>query len=89
MSQKEYSDYQKAVISNYSNNLDIIMLQKLSELVSELYLTDSDKKREKLWERVYKAMTNLKIPDAVVDHIMAKRNVEILAKNLNDWLKKK
>ena len=89
MTQKEYTDYQKSVISNYGRNLDALMLQKLGELVSELYLADTPKKKEKLWERVYRAMVNLKIPDPVVGHIMEKRNVEILAKNLNDWLKKK
>ncbi len=89
MAQKEYTDYQKSVIANHGRNLDTIMLQKLGELVSELYLVDTAKKKEKLWERVYKAMTNLKIPDPEVNHIMEKKDVEILAKNLNDWLKKK
>jgi hypothetical protein len=89
MAKQEYTDYQKSVIANYSRNLDTIMLQKLSELVSELYLADSDKKKEKLWERVQKAMINLKIPQPLANHIMLKRDVQILAKNLNDWLKKK
>jgi hypothetical protein len=89
MAQKEYSDYQKSVIANYSSNLDTIMLQKLGEMVSELYLADSPKKKDKLWERVQKAMTNLKIPQPAINHIMAKKDVQILARNLNDWLKKK
>ena len=38
MAKKEYSEHQKAVISNYYGNLNTIMLQKLSELVTELYL---------------------------------------------------
>jgi hypothetical protein len=89
MAQKEYTDYQKSVITNYSSNLDTIMLQKLGELVSELYLADAPKKKDKLWERVHKAMTNLKIPQPAINHIMEKKDVQILAKNLNDWLKKK
>ena len=86
MAKQEYSKYQKDIISNYYGNLDAIMLGKLSELVSELYLADTDAKRDRLWERAQKAMANLKIPGPIIDHIMAKKDVKILAKNLNDWL---
>ena len=85
---QERSDYQKKVISSYYNNLDGIMLEKLSDLVTDLYLADTDKKKDKLWQRVAKAMENLKIPPQIYEHILAKRDVEILAKNLKDWLKK-
>jgi hypothetical protein len=86
MAKQEYSAYQKDVISNYYNNLSAISLGKLSELVSELYLADNDTKRTKLWERAQKAMVNLKIPPAIISHIMTKKDVKILAKNLNEWL---
>lgn len=85
MVNQDYSKYQKKVINNYYQNLDTIMLQKLGELVTELYLAESDKKREKLWERVEKAMENLKIPEKIAANIMEKRDVEVLAKNLNTW----
>jgi hypothetical protein len=41
------------------------------------------------YDNLHKAMLNLKIPPAIVSHIMEKRSVEILAKNLQDWLKQK
>ena len=85
MSKKELSNYQKDVVNNYYANLDAIMLQKLGELVSELYLAEKDKQKERLWQRVHKAMINLKIPPAIIDHIMQKKDVQILALNLNDW----
>jgi hypothetical protein len=88
MAKREYSEYQKNIISNYYGNLDAIMLQKLSELVSELYLADTDVERERLWQRAEKAMVKLKIPGPIIGHIMAKKDVQILAKNLNDWLSK-
>jgi len=87
MSKKELSNYQKDVVNNYYANLDAIMLQKLGELVSELYLAEKDKQKERLWQRVHKAMLNLKIPPAIIDHIMRKKDVQILALNLNDWQK--
>ena len=85
MTKKEYSQYQKSVISGYCINLDTIMLQKLGELVTELYLADTQAKKSRLWDRVHKAMVKLKVPLAIIDHIMKKQDVEILAKNLQDW----
>ena len=94
MAKNEYSEYQKAVISGYYSNLDTIMLKKLGELVSELYLPDSQAdstsspqaKKDRLWQRVHKAMINIRVPPAIIDHIMQKKDVVILAKNLQDWL---
>jgi hypothetical protein len=86
MTKQEYSEYQKDVINNYYRNLDAIALGKLSELVSELYLADSDDKRARLWQRAHKAMLKLKVPAVIINHIMTKKDVQILAKNLNDWL---
>lgn len=86
MAKEEYSQYQKKVISDYYANLDTIMLGKLSNFVSELYLAESQAKKDQLWQKVHKAMENLKIPPTIIEHIMEKRDVEILAKNLQDWL---
>lgn len=89
MAQKDLSKYQKNVISGYYNNLDTIMLGKLSELVTELYLAETDKKKARLWQRAEKAMVNMKIPRQLIDHIIEQASPEILAKNLSDWQKRK
>ena len=70
MGAQDRSNYQKKVISSYYDNLDSIMLGKLQELVTELYLADSQKKSDRLWERAYKAMIKIKIKPAIIDHIM-------------------
>ena len=87
MAKKERTSYQKGIISRYYENLDSIMLAKLQELVTELYLADSQKKADRLWGRAEKAMTQMKIKPSLIDHIMKTRSVEILAKNVEDWLK--
>ena len=87
MAKNEYTEYQKDVISGYYKNLDTIMLGKLGELVTELYLADSKAKKNRLWERAHKAMLKLKVPPAIINHIIQQEDVEILAKNLQDWLK--
>ena len=87
MAKKEYSNYQQDVISRYYQNLDTIALGRLQELVTELYLADTIAKQDRLWERVHKAMLKLRIKPAIIEHIMNKRDVTILAKNVEDWLK--
>jgi hypothetical protein len=83
---KEYSAYQRDVISRYYENLDTITLNNLQELVSQLYLADSKTKQTRLWDRARKAMLKLKVKPAIIEHIMNKKDVVILAKNLEDWL---
>ena len=87
MAKNERSKYQAGVISRYYDNLDTIMLRKLGELVTELYLADTDAKQNRLWQRAKKAMAKLQVKPAIIAHIMERRDVEILAKNLKDWLK--
>jgi hypothetical protein len=89
MAKREYTDYQKNAISNYYKNLDTIMLAKLAALVSELYLAETETQADRLWERVRKAMVKLGIPEAVINNIMGKKDVKILAANLQDWQSKK
>ncbi|MHC5059950.1 MAG: hypothetical protein ACYTFK_02540 [Planctomycetota bacterium] len=84
---KNYSKYQQDVISRYYQNLDVIMLGKLQELVTELYLADSQNKKDRLWDRAHKAMVKLKIKPAIIEHIMKTRSTTVLAKNVEKWLK--
>lgn len=85
MAKNEHSNYQKNVIAGYYENRDTIMLQKLGELVTELYLAKSESQKKRLWQRAHKAMVNLKVKPAIIEHIMQQKSVEILAKNLQDW----
>ncbi len=84
---KNFSAHQQKIIKNYYENLDSIMLERLQNIVGELYLNAGKAKQEKLWQRAKAAMENLKIPASLQKHILQTRNVELLAKNLNDWLK--
>jgi len=86
MSGKEYSSYQRDVISRYYDNVEAITLARLQELVGQLYLAESEAKQARLWERAQKAMVRLKIKPAIIEHIMNKKDVVVLAKNIEDWL---
>ena len=85
---KNHSRYQQGVINRYYENLDTIMLQKLQELVTELYLARNGPSEDKLWVRVDKAMVKMKIPKSIMEHIMVKRDVELLARHVTQWLQK-
>jgi hypothetical protein len=87
MDMPEHSEHQKRIIRDYYQNLDHIMLAKLQDLLGELYLADSDKKRDQLWTRIHKALIKLKIKPALVEHIMQTRDPKVLAVNLEDWLR--
>jgi hypothetical protein len=88
MAKREYTSYQKKAISNYYQNLDQIALQRLQELVTELYLAESDKKRDRLWDQVQKALEHLKVQPVIAEHILKTKDIQVLARNLQDWLKK-
>ena len=88
MARQDYTAHQQNIISKYYENLDTIMLGKLQELVTELYLADTQAKRDRLWKRVQQAMAKLGIPGPLADHIVASKDVEVLARNVQDWLKK-
>jgi len=85
---KEFGGYQKQVIKDYYKNLDKIVLARLQELVGNIYLAESESKKEMLWKQVQAALKKLKIPETIAQHIIQKRDPQILAKNLNDWLRK-
>ncbi len=58
---KSYTEYQKKVIRNFYDNKDLRLVQKLGELVSNLYLETSEKKKETGWKRIKKMLTDLKV----------------------------
>ena len=87
MAKQEYSNYQKKVIQNYYQHKDTIVLTRLQELVTDLYLSETPAKTKRLWQQVEKALDKMKLKSAVKSRILEKQNVEILAKNLQEWLR--
>ncbi len=82
-----FSGYQKKVIQNYYDNIDKIALAKLQDLVTDIFLADSEAKKAKLWEKVAVAMGKLKIPTAIAANILKHKDPKILAQNITGWLK--
>ncbi|MHC4233073.1 MAG: hypothetical protein ACYSTW_10800 [Planctomycetota bacterium] len=87
MAKQEYSSYQKKVIQNYYQHKDTIVLTRLQELVTELYLAETAVKKKKLWQQVEKALDKIKLKPTAKAHILEKQDVQILAKSLEQWLR--
>lgn len=74
----DYTKHQQGIIKRYYANFDAIQLQKLSELVSELFLAEG-KKRDKLWKSAAVMMEKLGVPQERIDHLVGKRDPALVA----------
>ncbi len=79
------SPYQDRIIRNYYQNRDEIMLQRLGELVTDLYLAEG-KARAKLWIRVAEALTKLSVPKDQVQRLVQSDNPALVANVLKKLL---
>lgn len=78
MGMENYSRHQQGIIKRYYENIDQVSLQKLSELVSELYLSEG-KKRDRVWKSVIAMMQKLEVPQSRIDHIVQQNDPKLVA----------
>ena len=79
-----YSEYQKKVIRNFYDNKDLRLVQKLGELVSNLYVETSEKKKESGWKRIKKMLTDLKVHLHEVEYLTKDKNLSMISKKLSE-----
>ena len=84
---KDYSSHQQRIIKNYYNNREAISLQRLSELVTELYLSEG-KKRAKQWDYILGALEKLSIPQRRINHLQKQDDPALLANLVEELLAK-
>ena len=84
----DFTPHQKKIINRYYDNRDQIMLTRLQEIVTELYLADTEQKQNRLWKRAETAMKALKVPAPQIAHLLAQKKPEVLAQNLRLWLER-
>ena len=80
MPKKQLTAYQRKVIQRYYQNRDAIDAQRLAELVTDLYLATSAKRKTQLWGRARKLLE--RIPDmdeAFLDRLEKDNDLETLA----------
>jgi hypothetical protein len=79
MPDRDYTPYQRKVIQRYYRNQDAMKGQRLQELVSDLYLATTPKKRDALWERARALLLQNGVPEAETERVVGARSVEALA----------
>jgi hypothetical protein len=84
---KQRSSYQDRVIRNYYQNRDDIMLQRLGELVTDLFLAEGQA-RARLWKRVAEVLEKLKVPKPEIQHLVRSQNPTLVANVLKRLLEK-
>ncbi len=83
----ERTKFQQNIIKNYYKNQDAISLQRLSELVTNLYLAEG-KGRAREWKNIVAALEKLKIPQQRIDHLVKKDDPTLVAKLVEELLAK-
>jgi hypothetical protein len=84
---KKYSKHQQNIIKNYYENRESISLQRLSELVTELYLAEG-KGREKQWKYILVALDKLGLPKDRIEHLRKKDDPRLLAELVEELMAK-
>lgn len=84
----DYTKHQQKIIKGYYNNLDSILLQRLQEQVTNLYLAEG-KKQETVWKQVQTTLEKLKLPESRTQHILEKRDITLLAKLVEELFGRK
>ena len=81
----ERSKYQQNIIKRFYENRDAIGLQRLGELVTELYLAEG-KKRDQCWKRIEGALTKLEIPEKRIAHLRKQDDPQLLARLVEELM---
>lgn len=74
----ERSKFQQKVIKNYYDNRDAIAIQRVQEIVTELYLSEG-KKRQKHWKSLESHLQALGVSDSQIKHLQEQDNPELVA----------
>jgi RNA polymerase-interacting CarD/CdnL/TRCF family regulator len=62
---------QQKIVKRYYDNLESLSIQRLAELVSDLYLTEG-KKRQTVWKNIEAALLKLDVAQSRIDTLKAK-----------------
>ena len=79
--------YQQNIIKNYYQNRENISLQRLQELVTELYLAEG-KKRDQHWKAIVGHLEKLGVKQDTIDHLIKQNKPELVLGVVESFLKK-
>lgn len=77
---KDLTRHQEGIVKRYYEHQDTIQSNKLSEIVSDLWIAEDEKVKTKLWGRAQMALMRVGVDATQVARVVAKRDLEALAK---------
>jgi len=83
----KHSKHQQSIIRNYYKNKGAIGLQRLSELVTDLYLAEG-KQRERVWKNITAALQKLKMSPKRIKHLVEQDNPTLIAQVVEEFMAK-
>ena len=83
----KHSPHQQKIIRNYYRNRSAIAIQRLQELVTELYLA-TGKKRERQWKLIAGHLEKLEVKPDRIAYLIEKDDPELIAKVVAELDKK-
>lgn len=81
---QERTRYQEGIIRRYYRNLDAVRAQRLQELVGDIFLATTEKRRATLWTKAGEILTSTGMPALDVSALVAARDIEALAAVVNE-----
>lgn len=81
------SGYQQGIVKRYYDNQDGLVLGKLAELVSELYVCEDSKKAASLWKSVQAGLKKSNVDALRAARIINEKRIEDLAKLVQELSK--
>jgi len=76
--------HQQKIVDRYYDHLDSTALQRLQELVSEIYLAEPGPKKDKLWRTVETHLSKTGAPSGQAARVLADQDVKQLAQLITD-----
>ncbi|RKY21924.1 MAG: hypothetical protein DRQ55_02550 [Planctomycetota bacterium] len=76
----DHSPYQKGIIKRFYENRDTLALQKLGEVVSNLYLATGEAKITRLWKSAHSQMIAAGVHEHEAGEVLKERDLGALAK---------
>lgn len=80
----DHTPYQKGIIKRFYEHRDTLALQKLAEIVSELYVTESEKKSARLWKSAHAQLLAAGVHAHQAGEILKERDLGALAKVVSE-----
>ena len=82
MSKKDFTPYQQGLIKRYYEHRDTLALQRLGEIVSDLYVETSETKIARAWAAAHKQMLAAGVHAHEAGTILKERDLGALARLL-------